>query len=104
MTKAAFKMHVKPGFAAEYKRRHDEIWPEMLELLRQAGISDYSIYLDEDTHTLFAVQQLSLNEKIADLPAHPVLRRWWGFMGDIMETNTDGSPIATPLPNVFHMD
>ncbi|MGB9142439.1 MAG: L-rhamnose mutarotase, partial [Aestuariivirga sp.] len=39
-------MFLKPGMEAEYKRRHDEIWPELLDLLHAAGISEYSIYLD----------------------------------------------------------
>ena len=104
MIKTAFKMKLKPGYAAEYKRRHDEIWPELLELLRQAGISDYSIYLDEETNILFAVQRLSPCDAVNELSADPVMRRWWAYMGDIMETNADGSPVAKPMGCVFHMD
>jgi L-rhamnose mutarotase len=100
----AFKMQLKPGFEAEYKKRHDEIWPELQSLLSETGIQDYSIFLDEETLTLFAVQKISpdFDEKL--LPNHPIVKRWWAYMGDIMETNPDNSPVATPLKEVFHLD
>jgi len=103
MKHQAFKMKLKPGFAAEYRRRHDAIWPELAALLRQHGISDYSIFLDEETLTLFAVQKLDEATSQAGLPQHPVMRRWWDYMADIMETNPDHSPVATELPQVFHL-
>lgn len=98
----AFKMQLKPGFQAEYKRRHDEIWPELSAELSKAGISDYSIFLDEETLTLFAVQKLSPDHTADDLPNHPVVKKWWAFMADIMETNPDHSPVSKPLREVFH--
>ena len=104
MIKTAFKMKLKPGYAAEYKRRHDEIWPELLELLRQAGISDYSIYLDEETNILFAVQRLSPCDAVNELSADPVMRRWWAHMADIMAANPDGSPVTAPLDEVFYLE
>lgn len=100
----AFKMQLKPGFEAEYKKRHDEIWPELESLLSETGIQDYSIFLDEETLTLFAVQKISpdFDEKL--LPNHPIVKKWWAYMGDIMETNPDNSPVAIPLKEVFHLD
>jgi len=103
MKRNAFKMKLKPGFAAEYKRRHDAIWPELATLLREHGISDYSIFLDEETLTLFAVQKLDESVSRAALSQHPVMRRWWDYMADIMETNPDHSPVALELPQVFHL-
>ena len=103
MKKRAFKMKLKPGFAAEYRRRHDEIWPELVALLGQHGISDYSIFLDEETLTLFAVQKLDESVSRAALPQHPVMRRWWDYMADIMETNPDRSPVEADLAPVFHL-
>lgn len=100
----AFKMKLKPGFESEYKKRHDEIWPELSELLSAAGISDYSIFLDEETLTLFAVQKRDDNHTAADLPNNPVVRKWWAYMADIMETNPDSSPVCVSLNEVFHMD
>ena len=100
----AFKMKLKPGFEAEYKRRHDQIWPELAALLSESGLSDYSIFLDEETLTLFAVQKVHDNTRDAELPQHPVVKKWWAYMADIIETNPDGSPLCVPLPEVFHAD
>ena len=97
-------MKLKKGCEAEYKKRHDRIWPELSVLLNEAGISDYSIFLDHETSTLFAVQKLSKNHTVAALPKHPIMQKWWAFMGDIMETNPDHSPIVVPLSEVFHID
>ena len=103
MKHRAFKMKLKPGFAAEYRRRHDEIWPELAALLRQHGISDYSIFLDEETLSLFALQKLDESVSRAELPRHPVMRHWWNYMADIMETNPDRSPVESDLLPVFHL-
>ncbi len=103
MEKYAFKMRLNPGKADEYRRRHDAIWPELVTLLRDAGISDYSIHLDEETNTLFGVLWRRDDHNMEALPDHPVMRRWWEHMRDIMETKPDGEPVATPLSNVFHM-
>jgi len=100
----AFKMKLKPGFEAEYKKRHDEIWPELATALTEAGISDYSIFLDEETGTLFAVQKLSKDNTAAQLPSHPVVRKWWDYMADLMEVKPDNEPVAKPLREVFHQD
>lgn len=100
----AFKMKLKKGFEAEYKKRHDEIWPELASLLSESGIQDYSIFLDEETLILFAVQKLSSDFDQAFLPNHPIVKKWWSYMGDIMETNPDNSPLSASLKEVFHLD
>lgn len=104
MIRAAFKMKLKSGFEAEYKRRHDEIWPELSQALTDAGVSDYSIFLDEETLTLFAVQKLSDDNTSDDLPSTAIVRKWWDYMADIMDVNPDNSPVVTPLREVFHLD
>lgn len=96
-------MKLLPGFKDEYKKRHDEIWPELSALLKENGISDYTIFLDEDTNTLFGVQMLS-GQSSQDLGATDIVKRWWAYMADIMETNPDNSPVSTPLIPVFHLD
>jgi L-rhamnose mutarotase len=101
--KYAFKMRLKPGTVAEYKHRHDTIWPELAALLKEAGVSDYSIYLDGDTSILFGVLWRRNDHTMADLPSHPVMRRWWDHMCDIMETKGDGEPVVTPLQPMFHL-
>ena len=99
----AFKMKIKPGTAAEYKKRHDEIWPELLVLLKESGVSDYSIFLDEDTNTLFAVQKVDGDSGSQDLGTNPIVQKWWKFMADIMEVNEDDSPVSIGLREVFYM-
>lgn len=101
--KIAFKMKLKPGFKDEYKKRHDEIWPELAALLKENGISDYSIFLDEETDILFGVQQQS-GASSQDLGGNAIVQRWWAYMSDIMETNLDQSPVTKPLLEVFHID
>jgi L-rhamnose mutarotase len=100
--RVGFAMQLNPGAADEYRRRHDAIWPELRELLRNSGISNYSIFLDERTHTLFAYLERAADHKMDALPEHPIMRKWWAYMRDIMVTNPDGSPIATPLVELFH--
>ncbi|TWD48611.1 L-rhamnose mutarotase [Agrobacterium vitis] len=101
--KYAFKMHLHPGMEAEYRKRHDEIWPELVDLLHEAGVSDYSIYLDTETHTLFGILTRSADHGMADLPDHPVMKRWWAHMADIMASNPDNSPVSVELKPVFYM-
>lgn len=103
MSSVAFIMQLKPGQVAEYKRRHDEIWPDLAAAIRDAGISDYSIFLDEESLTLFAVQKQASLEQAAELPNHPVLQKWWEFMAPLMETHPDHSPVCRDLQEVFHL-
>ncbi|TPM07031.1 L-rhamnose mutarotase [Mesorhizobium sp. B2-3-11] len=102
--KYAFKMMLKPGMKAEYKKRHDEIWPALVALLKQAGVSDYSIHLDEEINILFGVLWRRDGHGMDDLPKHPVMQRWWAEMADIMETRPDNEPVAVPLEIMFHME
>ncbi|MBT7065972.1 MAG: L-rhamnose mutarotase [Verrucomicrobia bacterium] len=104
MRRNAFKMKLKAGCEAEYKQRHDEIWPELAQELTTAGVSDYSIFLDEETLTLFAVQKLTDDNTADELPQTAIVKKWWAYMADIMETNPDNSPVCKPLFEVFHQD
>lgn len=101
--KIAFRMVLKPGMAAEYQARHDRIFPELVTLLKQAGVSDYSIHLDPDTHHLFAVLWRRRDHGMDALPAHPVMQRWWAMMADLMAVQPDNAPVVTPLPTLFHL-
>lgn len=103
MPRIAFKMQLHPGQTEEYKRRHDEIWPELVALLRETGISDYSIFLDEETLALFGVLQIAEPTRLDELPKHPVMQLWWAHMADIMATNPDHSPVSVPLKEVFYL-
>jgi len=104
MDRVAFKMYLKPGFRDEYKKRHDEIWPALRNLLKDAGVSDYSIFLDEETNTLFAVQKVDGDGGSQDLGTNEIVQKWWAYMADIMETNPDNSPVSVELDEVFYME
>ena len=104
MQRVAFKMKMFPGMEAEYQKRHDEIWPELVGLLKETGISEYSIFLDAETNALFGFLKLSNQEAMDNLPNNPIMRRWWDYMKDIMDSNPDGSPVSLPLKEVFYMD
>lgn len=97
-------MKLKPGFETEYKKRHDEIWPELARELTEAGVCDYSIYFDPETNILFATQKLSDDNTADRLQQTPIVRKWWDFMSDIMEVNPDNSPVAVDIKEVFHQD
>ncbi len=104
MERNAFKMKLKPGVVAEYKKRHDEIWPELQNELRAAGVSDYSIFFDEETLTLFAVQKLAENNSVSSLPDSAIVQKWWKYMAPLMEVHPDNAPVTKPLKEVFHLD
>ncbi len=104
MRRVAFKMHLNEGQKAEYIKRHNEIWPELKALLKEAGVSEYSIFLDEDTNTLFAFQKVSGEGGSQDLGQTEIVQRWWKFMADIMKTNPDNSPVTKELEEVFYME
>jgi len=104
MEKIAFAMQLNPGQKNEYIARHDTIWPELKDLLVDAGISDYTIYLDEETNILFAVLKRTNNHAMDRLPDNEIMRRWWEYMAPIMKTNKDNSPVSRSLEQVFHMD
>jgi L-rhamnose mutarotase len=97
-------MKLQKGQEAEYKRRHDALWPELRDLLKEAGISEYSIFLDEETNYLFGVLDIEDAAAIEELPKHPVMKKWWSYMKDIMESNPDNSPVSIPLKEVFYLE
>jgi L-rhamnose mutarotase len=103
MKTKAFRMKLKPGAVDEYRRRHDALWPDLADALRDAGIYDYSIFLDEETLHLFAVLKLRDNDTSAALPGLPVMRRWWDYMADLMDTDDTKRPLEWPLAPMFHL-
>ena len=103
MTRVAFKMQLHKGFEEEYKTRHNKLWPELEQLLKVTGISEYSIFLDETTNSLFGVLKAADPKALDNLPAQPVMQRWWAYMKDIMDSNPDNSPVSIPLKEVFYL-
>ena len=104
MEQVAFLMRLKPGHEAEYRKRHDEIWPELHEALIKAGICDYSIFLEKETGNLFAVLRLAPDNTRQTLPTLPIMRKWWDYMAPLMDVDSTNKPVERPLARVFHMD
>jgi L-rhamnose mutarotase len=104
MQRVGFTMKLHYGCAAEYRKRHDAIWPELKAVLTETGISDYSIFLDADTNTLFAYLKIPDRNSLHRLSEHPVMHKWWNFMKDIMDTNEDASPVVKDLDEVFFLE
>jgi L-rhamnose mutarotase len=104
METIAFRMMLNPGQKEEYQRRHDEIWPDLAALLKSSGVSDYSIWLDEETNHLFGILKRSENHTMDALPREAIMRKWWDYMADIMAVQADNMPVQVPLTRVFHMD
>ena len=104
MEQIGFRMQLNDGYAQEYQRRHDEIWPELLRLLKGAGVFDYSIFFHEPTNSLFAVLRRTPEHKMDALPLEPVMQKWWAYMADIMASDSNNEPVVEPLERVFHME
>ena len=103
-TVQGFKMKLYPGFKDEYEKRHNELWPEMIEMLHEYGARNYSIFLDEDTNTLFGYIEVKDPEYYGKSVDTEICRKWWDFMASVMETNPDNSPVSVDLPCLFHLD
>jgi L-rhamnose mutarotase len=103
MERKAFKMYLKPGFEKEYEKRHNEIWPELKQLIQESGVYDYSIFWDKVTNILFAIQKVKGGAGSQDLGNNPIVQKWWAYMADIMETNPDNSPVSIELNEVFYL-
>ena len=104
MQRLAFKMKLFDGFAAEYKKRHDELWPELKNLLKEKSIEEYSIFFDEETNILFAYLVIKDAKHLDELAQNTIMQAWWDYMKDIMETNEDNSPVTHPLEEVFCLE
>ena|SRR5258705_8962179 len=103
MQRVAFKMKLSKDYRDEYKKRHDEIWDELKDLLKEAGIQHYSIFLDEEANDLFGYLTIDDAKKLDELPHEPIMQKWWAYMKDIMDTNEDNSPVTIPLKEVFYL-
>jgi L-rhamnose mutarotase len=101
--RVAFKMKLLKGYEKEYKKRHDELWPQLKSLLKKTGIRGYSIFFDEETNSLFAYLTIDKVSPLDELPKEEIMKKWWNHMKDIMETNEDGSPVSVPLQEVFYL-
>ena len=96
----AWVMRLQPGNEALYKQRHDEIWPEMLALMRQGGVRTFSIY--RHGLVLFAYQEVDADPQ--DVTPDPIVWTWWESMAPLMDTNADFSPVQEPVEEMFHFE
>ncbi|OXM99853.1 L-rhamnose mutarotase [Bifidobacterium vansinderenii] len=104
MIRKTFKMHLYPGMVEEYAKRHNELWPEMKEMIHEYGGHNYTISFDAETNTLFGYIEVEDEERWAQSADTPINRKWWDFMAPVMETNPDNSPVCEDLREVFHLD
>lgn len=105
MKRFAFKMYLKSGCEKEYAKRHAAIWPELKKMIKDSGVSNYSIFWDKSTNLLFAYQECRKETNSQDTShVDPITQKWWDMMTDIMDTNKDNSPVSIPLEELFHME
>lgn len=104
MIRKGIKMKVFKDFYDEYMKRHDEIWPEMVDMLREYGAKNYSIFLDPESSSLFAYLEIQDEELWNKSSETEICQKWWKYIKDIMETNEDNSPVSVELKEVFHLD
>ena len=99
----AFVMSVNEGQREEYERRHRPIWPELEAVLKEHGVLTYSIFYLKSTNQLFAYAEIEDLDRWSSVAKTEVCQKWWKYMGDIMPSNEDHSPVAETLEEVFHI-
>ena len=104
MIRKAFVMSVNPDRHAEYERRHSPIWPELEAVLKEHGVHNYSIFLHKETNQLFAYAEIEDEARWAAIADTDICRKWWAYMGDVMPSNPDNSPVSVDLDEVLHID
>lgn len=104
MIRKAFVMSVNPGHQDEYEKRHSPIWPELEEVLKAHGVSNYSIFWHAETDQLFAYAEIASEGQWSSIAEEEICQKWWRYMGDIMPSNPDNSPVSIDLREVFHID
>ena len=101
MERYAWKAKIKEGKKAEYKKRHDEIWPEMKDLLKSAGICNYSIWnVGDELFGYYECEKgIAFAAKVQS--ESPIVARWNEYMEDVMEMELD--PVTGAQPHLTEM-
>ena len=104
MIRRSFRMTLKEGKLEEYKKKHDEIWPELSDVLTSLGITNYSIYFNSKDNTLIEYMELTDDNKFDQMEDIDIVKKWNIYMKDLLVTKspTDASPIVDELIEVFH--
>jgi L-rhamnose mutarotase len=104
MIRKGFKMKLHANMAEEYKKRHDNLWLEMVEMIHEYGGKNYTIFMDEETNILFGYLEIEDNNLWNKTAETEICKKWWAYMADIMDTNPDNSPVAVDFKEMFHLD
>ena len=96
-------MSVHAGAETEHEKRRNPIWPESEKVLKDHGVSSYSIFLHPETRQLFGYAEIESEEQWAAIASTEVCQKWWKHMGDVMPSNADHSPVSASLREVFHL-
>lgn len=103
-TRLAFVLHLKPGVTGEYRRRHERIWPELAAAFEAQGVLHYSIHQDAASSVAFAYVEVEDAQRWAEVGRTEVGQRWRAYMSNVLVTHPDGSPLVTPLSEVFYFE
>lgn len=104
MIRKAFVMQVNPDKHEEYEKRHNPIWDELAQTLKQHGSHHYSIFLDKQRHLLFGYVEIESEARWAAVAQTDVCQKWWQYIADVMPSNPDNSPVSSDLKSVFYLD
>jgi L-rhamnose mutarotase len=106
MQRVSFILKVKKDRLDEYKRRHREVWPEMLQALRETGWHNYSLYMRPDGLLFGYLETEDFAAVKAGMAKREVNARWQAEMADLFEALEGQKPdeAMAPLEEVFHLD
>ena len=104
MERILFTMEIFPGTEAEYKRRHDEIWPEMVEALRDSGVANYSLFRRGTEIIAYAECTPDAVTAFRTAGATDVNRRWATWFQDVISRISDADGNLLRVEEVWHMD
>ena len=105
MKRVGFQFKVRPDRLKEYKKNHKQVWPEMLEALRETGWHNYSLFMREDglIFGYFETEE-SLASAQAKMAAQDVNARWQEFMSSFVDANARPDETFVELEEYFHLD
>jgi L-rhamnose mutarotase len=101
MIRRAFTMRLKDGAIGEYKRQHDQVWPEMVAEIERSGIASMTIF--NRGETLFLMSEITDEGAWDRLWNSEVSKRWSALMGPLMYQTPEGKVDAAELTEVFHL-
>lgn len=104
MERLCFTFEIRPGMEAEYKRRHDEIWPELVAAIKDAGFANYSLFRRETQVVAYVECLPDVATAFAKLGPTEVNARWAKWFEDVIVSLTDDNGELYRLEEVWHLD